>query len=153
MIIDLSNMKLERPADDVDFTDLTTTSGAVKSGPARWVEGQPEQYEIPFTPEAAESERWPITRRIITKDANEEALYRQAEDARTSNIAWRTNTSPQITTDAQTVENDSSFTTTERDAYIRGLAKAVRVLNTQLAAVSRQNEEITVLLLRVLNKV
>ncbi len=150
MILDMTGKTIERP-EPWDFADLTTTSGAVYQGGARWVPDQPNMLELPFTPEAAESERWPITRRIITKDASEETLYRQAEDSRTANIAWRSNTSPQITTGAQAIENDASITSTEVPVYLRQLASGVRTLNTQLVALSNQNNNIIKMLLKLLN--
>jgi hypothetical protein len=154
VIIDLTGMKLERSADSVDFADLTTTSGAVKSGPAAWVPGQENQYEIPFTPEAAESERWPITRRIITKDAEEEQLYIDAEQARSNNTTWTAGTQDQIASGAAAIEGTSgNFTTTDASNHIRSLARGVRLLSEQAEVAANQRNAIILLLLRILNKV
>ncbi len=150
MIFDMTGLRIERPIDETDFSDLTTTSGAVRSGPSQWV-GE-TQLEIPFTPEAAESERWPILRRIITKDAAEEQKYIQAENAITSNNAWRTNTSPQVDTQAQAIRDDASITSTEVPTYLRQLAQGTQVLNRQIRDLSVQNNNIIELLLKLLNR-
>lgn len=66
MIIQVPPGALLRPAD----TDLSDLTDCVRTGPARWVTGG---LEIPFEPEPSEAEQAAIRRRLLTRDADDEA--------------------------------------------------------------------------------
>lgn len=143
MQIDATKYRLDRDPETIQYSDIVT-SGAVKTGPAVWNEGEQDQLTIPFSPEPTAAEQWAITRRLFTLDAVEEQLYASSESAQTANTNWRTNTSPQITTGAQAIENTTGTfaSNTVRDGHIRTLAQGVRLVNVQLSAVSNQLNQV-----------
>ena len=156
MIFDLSvptPLQIERSPDDTDFSDLTTASGARKTGSASWTEDG--NLDIPFSPDPTPAEVWAIKRRLITSDASEEALYIAAEQAIQANAAWRAGTGTTIRTAAANIENrataDGSWSATVRDQSSRQEASGIRLLAEHLTTISQQNEAIIQLLLKLMN--
>lgn len=66
---------LARPA-DVDVSDLTD---ARRTGPARWLDAN--TLEIPFDAEPTDIEREAITRRLLTRDDDEESSVTRMQAA------------------------------------------------------------------------
>lgn len=151
MIFDMTKYVVERvPLDAVDFTDLTTASGAVRNGLVEWLPDN--MLNVPFSPEPLEAERWPILRRIITADAAEEQLYIQAENARAGNTTYRNTTAGNVNTQAQAIRDDTSFTTAERDTYIRQEAQGIQTVNNQVSALSAQVNGLIDMVLKLMNR-
>ena len=142
MQINTNQYRIDRDINAVDLSDLIT-SGAVRQGDATWDEDQ-IMVTIPFSPEPTASEQWAITRRLFTLDAAEESLYANSEAAQAANTTWRNNTSPQITSGAQAIENTTGTfaSNTVRDNNIRTVAQGVRVVNVQLSAVTNQLNQV-----------
>lgn len=67
----LHGIRLARPADDIDLSDLTAST---RTGPAYWEEG--DVLVMPLDPEPTPEEAAKIRRRLVTADAaDEQRLY------------------------------------------------------------------------------
>lgn len=119
---------LARPADELDFSDLTAS---VVTGPASWVEGG---LEIPFEPDPSPAEVKRIIIRLESENLNEETLRVQAEAALATNTAWRTNTLPQVISGADAIINNATATAREKQ-----LANGIKTLANQVGALTAQN--------------
>jgi hypothetical protein len=146
MEIDTNQYTLERFPDDISYADIVS-SGAVKTGPAVWDTNRPGIMLIPFTPEPTAAEQWAITRRLLTSDTEEEQLYIQAEQAITINRAWRQGEAVTIFNNADALEDSATATT----ANMRQAFTGIKLIDQQLARITEQNEQIIVLLLRLMN--
>lgn len=81
--------RLERAADSVDLSDLTT---AVRTGSAAWVgDGV---LEVPFNRALTAAEAAAITRRLSTADASEEQLAGLLDSALANNADYLALTAP-----------------------------------------------------------
>lgn len=69
----LPNIRPGRPVDDTDFSDLTAVA---QTGPAFWHPTEPDALVIPTDSDVPPNEALAIRRRLVTRDAEEEAhLY------------------------------------------------------------------------------
>jgi hypothetical protein len=149
MQIDTTKWHLERNPNDTDFTDLIT-SGAVRAGDAYWDDSE-IILTIPFSPEPTSAEQQRITIRLVTADAEEEQNYLAALNARQGNLQYVNTTAGQVNTSMQTIRDDTSMTTAEVQTYLRNVAQAVQVVSNQQVELSRQNNAVILMVLRLMN--
>lgn len=69
----------------------------------------------------------------------DKTLRERARAAYAVNRNFRDNLSPQLLTGADVIVNDPTITQAEAVGYIRDLARAVRVLTSQVESLARQN--------------
>lgn len=153
MQIDTMLWRLERNPNTTDYTDLIT-SGAVRTGDATgWDDSTVNVVTIPFSPEPTAAEQDRIRIRLVTVDAAEESNYLAAQDARVGNTTYVDTTSAQVQTQTQAIRDDTNITTTDLQNYVKQLAQGVQVLNNQVTPLTRQNNAIILMLLRLMNRV
>ena len=111
-----------------DFADLTAT--AVESVTF----GEDGRLVVTFAADLTADEQTKVTDRIKARNAIEESLRAQARTALDKDRTFATTTAPQLLSGADSIITNTTSSQQEID-----LAKAVKALTNQTAALSQQN--------------
>lgn len=139
MLLDIP--ELARPADEVDFSDITPSK---RVAPAYWVAQGKLEIVFDVNPTPAQVQR--IITRLTTKNVNEETIKAAALAALVNNAAWRANTLPSLISGANAIIGSATANATEKD-----LARGIKGLATQLGDITNQSNELIRLVLQQLD--